>query len=100
MTLRKQAYSNILKILPPKNDKNTVIFHVSAHNILAPKRQLHERNISLFMEKKKRRNISDYQLKFLSSLLLAKFRSVTGDVISKILFRFELVEAVPLFIRI
>ena len=36
-TLRKNAYSDILKILPPKNAKfpikNTDIFHVSAQNI-------------------------------------------------------------------
>ena len=35
--LRKHAYSNILKILPPKNEnfqiKNSDIFHVSAQNI-------------------------------------------------------------------
>ena len=38
VTLRKQAYSNILKILPPKkkwklSDKNTDIFHISAQII-------------------------------------------------------------------
>ena len=36
-TLRKHAYSNILKILPPKNEyfqiKNPDIFHTSAQNI-------------------------------------------------------------------
>ena len=36
-TLRKHAYSNILKILPPKNEnfqiKNPDIFHISAQNI-------------------------------------------------------------------
>ena len=36
-SLRKYAYSNILKILPPKNEnfqiKNSDIFHVSAQNI-------------------------------------------------------------------
>ena len=36
-TLRKHAYSNILKILPPKkwkfSDKNPDIFHISAQNI-------------------------------------------------------------------
>ena len=36
-TLRKHAYSNILKILPPKNEnfqmKNSDIFHISAQNI-------------------------------------------------------------------
>ena len=35
--LRKHAYSNILKISPPKNgkfsDKNSVIFHVSAQDV-------------------------------------------------------------------
>ena len=37
LALRKQAYSNILKILPPKNrkfsDKNSDIFHIYAQNI-------------------------------------------------------------------
>ena len=37
ITLRKHAYSNILKILPPKNEnfqiKNSDIFHISAQNI-------------------------------------------------------------------
>ena len=35
--LQKNAYSNILKILPPKNEnfqmKNSDIFHISAQNI-------------------------------------------------------------------
>ena len=37
MALRKHAYSNILKILPPKNEnfqiKISDIFHISAQNI-------------------------------------------------------------------
>ena len=37
MALREHAYSNILKILPPKNEnfqmKNSDIFHISALNI-------------------------------------------------------------------
>ena len=37
LSLRKHAYSNILKILPPKNEnvqiKKTDIFHISAQNI-------------------------------------------------------------------
>ena len=37
MTLRKHAYLNTLKILPPKNDnfwiKNSDIFHISVRNI-------------------------------------------------------------------
>ena len=36
-SFRKHAYSNILKILPPKNEnfqiKNSDIFHISAQNI-------------------------------------------------------------------
>ena len=36
-TLRKHAYSNIQKILPPKNEhfqiKNLIFFHISAQNI-------------------------------------------------------------------
>ena len=36
-TLRKQAYSNILKLLPQENEnfqiKNSDIFHISAQNI-------------------------------------------------------------------
>ena len=36
-TLQKHAYSNILKMLPPKNEnfpiKNSDIFHISAQNI-------------------------------------------------------------------
>ena len=36
-SLRKHAYSNILKILPPKTEnfqiKNSDIFHISAQNI-------------------------------------------------------------------
>ena len=37
MALRKYAYSNILRILPPKNEnfqmKNSSSFHISAQNI-------------------------------------------------------------------
>ena len=37
VSLRKHAYSNILEILPPKNEnfqiKNSDIFHISAQNI-------------------------------------------------------------------
>ena len=37
MPLRKQAYSNILKVLPPKSEnfqiKKSDIFHISAQNI-------------------------------------------------------------------
>ena len=40
--LRKHDYSNILKILPPKNEnfqiKHSVIFHISAKNIEPPRR--------------------------------------------------------------
>ena len=37
MSLREHSYSNIMKILPPKNEnfqiKNSDIFHISAQNI-------------------------------------------------------------------
>ena len=42
-TLQKHAYSNILKILPPKNEnfqiKKSDIFHISAQNIDCGTRQ-------------------------------------------------------------
>ena len=61
--LRKHAYSNIVKILPPKNekvsDKNTDIFHISAQNIdfwysLEPPLQFgsNEYQQSLFLKQK------------------------------------------------
>ena len=38
LSVRKHAYSNILKILPPNNEnfqmKNSDIFHISAQNII------------------------------------------------------------------
>ena len=56
-SLRKQAYSNILLIKPPKNwkksDKNIDIFHISAQNIgcgysLEPPRRVEKRNKNLY----------------------------------------------------
>ena len=63
-TLRKQAYSNILKILPPKNEnfqiKNPDIFHTSAQNIdcgyllePASARRSNEYPQSMFLSRKK-----------------------------------------------
>ena len=62
--LRKQAYSNILKILPPKNEnfliKIDIFFHISAQNIdcrysLEPPRQgsSNEYPPSMFLSRKK-----------------------------------------------
>ena len=58
--LRKHAYSNILKILPPKNEnfqiKISDIFHISAQNIdcgysLEPPRR------SMFLDRNKKNNL-------------------------------------------
>ena len=67
-TLRKQAYSNILKILPPKNEnfqiKNSGIFHISAQNIdcgysLEPPRRggSNEYPQSMFLSRNKKNNV-------------------------------------------
>ena len=71
MTLRKHAYSNILKFLPPKNekrsDKNSKIFHISAEsNIdcgysLEPPRRVP--TIYVF-EQKLKKNVYPYKPKF------------------------------------
>ena len=66
--LRKHAYSNILKILPPKNEnfqiKNSDIFHISAQNIdcgysLEQPRQAgpNEYPQSIFMSRNKKNNV-------------------------------------------
>ena len=67
-SLRKHAYSNILKILPPKNEnfqiKNSEIFHISAQNIdcwysLEPPRRggSNEYPQSMFLSRNKKNNI-------------------------------------------
>ena len=66
--LRKHAYSNILKILPPKNEnfqiKNSDIFHISAQNIdcgysLEPPRRgsSNEYPQSMFLSRNKKNNV-------------------------------------------
>ena len=66
--LRKNAYSNILKILPPKNEnfqiKNSGIFHISAQNIdcgysLEPPRRggSNEYPQSMFLSRNKKNNV-------------------------------------------
>ena len=66
--LRKQAYSNILKILPPKNGnfqiKILIFFHISAQNIdrgysLEPPRwgASNEYPQSMFLSKNKKNNV-------------------------------------------
>ena len=68
MTLRKHAYSTILKILPPKNEnfqiKNSDIFHISAQNIdcgysLEPPRRggSNEYPQSMFLIRYKKNNV-------------------------------------------
>ena len=67
-TLRKYAYSNTLKILPPKNGnfqiKNSNIFHISAQNIdcrysLEPPRRggSNEYPQSMFLSRDKKNNV-------------------------------------------
>ena len=67
-TLRKLAYSNILKILPPKNGnfqiKNSDIFHIFAQNIdcgysLEPPRRggSNEYPQSMFLSRNKKNNV-------------------------------------------
>ena len=68
-TLRKHAYSNILKILPPKNKKksdkkNSDIVHISAQNIncgysLEPPRRggSNEYPQSMFLSRNKKNNV-------------------------------------------
>ena len=68
MTLRKHAYSNILKILQPKKEnfriKNSDIFHISAQNIdcgnsLEPPRRggSNECPQSMFLSRNKKNNV-------------------------------------------
>ena len=68
-SLRKHAYSNILKILPPKNEnfqiKNPDIFHTSAQNIdwvysLEPPRR-DGSNEYLFLIRNKKNNAYPYK---------------------------------------
>ena len=66
--LRKHAYSNILKFLPPKNEyfqmKNSDIFHISAQNIdcgysLEPPRRggSNEYPQSMFLSRNQKNNV-------------------------------------------
>ena len=66
--LRKHAYSNILKILPPKTEnfqiKNLIFFHISAQNIdcgysLEPPRRggSNEYPQSMFLSRNKKNNV-------------------------------------------
>ena len=68
LALRKHAYSNILKILPPENgnfsDKKSDIFHISAQNIdcgylLEPPRRggSNEYLQSMFLRRNKKNNV-------------------------------------------
>ena len=75
ISLRKHAYSNILKILPPKNenfsDKKSDISHVSAQNIdcgysLEPPRRggSNEYLQSMFLSRNKKNNVYPYKPQF------------------------------------
>ena len=60
-TLRKHAYSNIMKILPRKNEnfqiKISDIFHISARNIDCVTQ-------SMFLSRNKENNVYPYKLQF------------------------------------
>ena len=73
--LQKHAYSNILKIAPPKTEnfliKNSDIFHISAKNIdcgysLEPPRRggSNEYPQSMFLSRNKRNNVYPYKPQF------------------------------------
>ena len=73
--LRKHAYSNILKILPPKNEnfqiKNPEIFHIFAQNIdcgysLEPPRWggSNEYPQSMFLSRNKKNNVYPFKPQF------------------------------------
>ena len=74
--LRKQAYSNIMKILPPKNENfqvnnSDIFFHISAQNIdcgysLEPPRRgsSNEYRQSMFLSKNKKNNASPCKPQF------------------------------------
>ena len=75
ISFRKHAYSNILKILPPKTDffqiKNIDIFHISAQNIdceysSEPPRRggSNEYPQSMFLSKNKKNNVYPYKPQF------------------------------------
>ena len=74
-TLRKHAYSNILKISPPKNwkfsDKNSDLFHISAQNIdcrysLEPPRRggSNEYPQSMILSRNKKNNVYPFKPQF------------------------------------
>ena len=71
-SLRKHAYSNILKILPSKNEnfqiKNSDIFHISPQNIdcgysLEPPRRggSNEYSQSMLLSRNKKNNVCPYK---------------------------------------
>ena len=76
ISLRKHAYSNILKILPPKKKaifqiKNSDIFHISAQNIdcgytLEPPRRggSNEYPQSIFLSRNNKNNVYPYKPQF------------------------------------
>ena len=74
-SLRKHTYSNILRILPPKNEnfqiENSGSFHISAQNIdcgylLEPPRRggSNEYSQSMFLNRNKKINVYPFKPKF------------------------------------
>ena len=78
-SLRKHAYSNILKISPPKTDKNYDIFQISAQNIdcgysLEPPRQGSNEYLQSVFEQKFEKNV--YPCKPQFSYVKVEFKGV------------------------
>ena len=74
-TFRKYAYSNILKILPPKNEnfqiKNSDVFHIPPQNIdcgyalETPRRGgSNKYSQSMFLSRNKKNNVYPYKPQF------------------------------------
>ena len=99
---RKHAYSNILKILPPKNEnfqiKNSDIFHISAQNIdcgysLEPPRRggSNEYPQSMFLSRNKKNSVYPCKPQFYYikvgfkevKIILACFRDGYGIVLEE-----------------
>ena len=96
-SLRKHAYSNILKILTPKNEnfqiKNPEIFHISARNIdcgysLEPPRWggSNEYPQSLLLSRNKKHNVYPFKPQFKGMFSWCKYRVTPRILYLKLLF--------------
>ena len=97
--LRKHAYSNILKILPPKNEnfqiKNSDIFHISAQNIdcgysLEPPHRggSNEYPQSMFLNRNKKNNVYPFKPQFYYIKVELRGSELYNHVSMMLLYRF------------